>query len=232
MYVVLFDIDSTLIRTQGAGRAAFAETFRADFNIERIGDGISYAGRSDRAIVREVFAQHGIEDRPDTDTWQRFRRGYLRRLERTLTMRRGGLLPGVLPLLRAIRERSDVAMGILTGNVAAGARLKLEHYGIDSFFGFGGYGDDHVDRGGIAAEAIGAAAAYLHTKHRLSAEPGLTTVIGDTPEDVRCARTIAAKAIAVATGESSLCELRAAAPDHALPDLTDRDTVLGLITSA
>ena len=229
MYVVLFDIDSTLLHTRGAGRAAFAETFRADFDVERIRDGVSYAGRSDRAIVREVFAQHGIEDRPDT--WQRFRCCYLRRLERALAMRRGGLLPGVLPLLRAIRERSDVAMGILTGNVAAGARLKLEHYGIDSFFDFGGYGDDHVDRGGIATEAIGAAGAYLHTRHRLSAEPGLTTVIGDTPEDVRCARCIAAKAIAVATGESSLSELRAAAPDLALPDLTDRDAVLGLITA-
>lgn len=230
MYLVLFDIDSTLLHTRGAGRAAFAGTFRADFGIERIRGDVSYAGRSDRAIVREVFAQHGIEDRPDT--WRRFRRGYLRRLERTLAMRRGGLLPGVLPLLRAIRERSDVAMGILTGNVAAGARLKLRHYGIDSFFDFGGYGDDHVDRGGIATEAIGAADAYLHTMHRLSAEPRLTTVIGDTPEDVRCARCIAARAVAVATGESSLSELRAAAPDHALPDLTDRDAVLGLITAA
>ena len=72
MYVALFDIDSTLLRTQGAGRAAFAETFRAEFDIERIRGDISFAGRSDRAIVREVFTQHGIEDRPGT--WQRFRR--------------------------------------------------------------------------------------------------------------------------------------------------------------
>ena len=230
MYVVLFDIDSTLLHTRGAGRAAFAETFRADFDIERIRGDVSYAGRSDRAIVREVFAQHGIEDRPDT--WRRFRHGYLQRLERSLSTRCGGLLPGVLPLLHAIRARRDVAMGILTGNVAAGARLKLERYGIDSFFDFGGYGDHHVDRGGIAAEALGAADAYLRAKHRLSAKPGLTTVIGDTPEDVRCARSIAAKAVAVATGESSLSELRAAAPDRVFPDLTDRDAVVGIVTTA
>ena len=230
MYVALFDIDSTLLRTQGAGRAAFAETFRAEFDIERIRGDISFAGRSDRAIVREVFTQHGIEDRPGT--WQRFREGYLPRLERTLITRRGSLLPGVLPLLRAIRERSDIAMGILTGNVAAGAWLKLKHYGIDSFFDFGGFGDHHVDRGGIAADALGAADAFLRTTHRLSAEPELTTVIGDTPEDVRCARSIAAKAIAVATGDSSLAELAAAAPDRALPDLTDRDAILGIITTA
>ena len=230
MYVALFDIDSTLLRTQGAGRAAFAETFRAEFDIERFHGEISFAGRSDRAIVREVFAQHGIEDRPGT--WQRFVRGYLRRLERTLVIRRGSLLPGVLPLLRAIRERSDIAMGILTGNIAAGARLKLEYYGIDSFFDFGGYGDHHTDRGGIAVEALGAADEFLRTTHRMSAKPTLTTVIGDTPQDVQCARSIAAKAIAVATGDSSLSELTAAAPDRALPDLTDRDAILAFITAA
>ena len=230
MYVVLFDIDSTLLRTRGAGRAAFAETFRAEFGIERLHGEVSFAGRSDRAIVREVFEQHGIEDRPGA--WQRFVQGYLPRLERTLVTRRGGLLPGVLPLLRALRKRSDVAMGLLTGNVAAGARLKLEHYGIDSFFDFGGFGDHHTDRGGIAADALDAADAFLRTTHRLSAKPALTTVIGDTPEDVRCARCIAAKAIAVATGGSSLSELTAAAPDRVFPDLTDRDAVLGFITSA
>ena len=230
MYVALFDIDSTLLRTQGAGRAAFAETFRAEFDIESFDGEISFAGRSDRAIVREVFEQHGIEDRPGT--WQRFVQGYLKRLERTLVTRRGSLLPGVLPLLRAIRERSDIAMGILTGNVAAGARLKLEHYGIDSFFDFGGYGDHHTDRGGIAADALGAADAFLRTTHGRSANSALTTVIGDTPEDVRCARCIAAKAIAVATGDSSLADLSAAAPDRAFPDLTDRDAVLGIITAA
>ena len=230
MYVALFDIDSTLLRTRGAGRAAFAETFRAEFGVEGIRGDVSYAGRSDRAIVSEVFAQHGIEDRPDT--WGRFRQGYLPRLERTLATRRGCLLPGVLPLLRAIRERSDVVAGIVTGNVAAGAWLKLRHYGIDSFFDFGGFGDHHHDRGGIAADALDAADAWLRTTHRLSAKPGSTTVIGDTPEDVRCARCIAAKVIAVATGESSLSELAAAAPDHALPDLTDRDAVLGIITAA
>ena len=227
MYVALFDIDSTLLRTRGAGRAAFAETFRAEFDIERIRGDISFAGRSDRAIVREVFTQHGIEDRPGT--WQRFREGYLPRLERTLITRRGSLLPGVLPLLRAIRERSDIAMGILTGNVAAGAWLKLKHYGIDSFFDFGGFGDDQLDRGGIAADALCAADVFLRT---ISAEPGRTTVIGDTPEDVRCARSIAARAIAVATGDSSLSELTAAAPDRAFPDLTDRDAILGIITAA
>ena len=229
MYVALFDIDSTLLSTRGAGRAAFAETFRAEFDIERFEGEISFAGRSDRAIVREVFAQHGIEDEPGT--WQRFLQGYLQRLQGTLATRRGGLLPGVLPLLRALRERSDIAMGIVTGNVAAGARLKLEHYGIDSFFDFGGYGDHHTDRGGIAADALAAADAFLRTAHRLRAVPALTTVIGDTPEDVRCARAIAARAVAVATGDSSLAELAAADPDRTFADLTDRDAVLATITA-
>ena len=229
MYVALFDIDATLLHTRGAGRAAFAETFRAEFDIERSESGLSFAGRSDRAVVRDVLAQHGIEDEPGT--WQRFLQGYLQRLQRTLTARRGGLLPGVLPLLQALRQRSDIAIGILTGNVAAGARLKLRHYGIDAFFDFGGYGDHHTDRSGIAADALDAADAFLRTVHRLSAVPALTTVIGDTPEDVRCARAIAAKAVAVATGDSSVPELATAAPDRTFADLTDLDAVLATITA-
>ena len=229
MYVVLFDIDSTLLRTGGAGREAFAETLRADFHIERIEGGISPAGRSDRSIAREIFARHGIEDGPGV--WERFRRGYLKRLERTLAAGRGELLPGVLPLLHAIRARDDVAAGILTGNVAGGARLKLSHYGIDAFFDFGGFGDDHFDRNGIATEALGAADAFLRAKHRLPADPRRTTVIGDTPEDVRCARSIGAKAVAVATGDSSMPELAAAASDRVLPDLTDRHAILEIIAA-
>ena len=230
MFVVLFDIDATLLHTGGAGRAAFAETLRAEFGIERIRGGISHAGRSDRGIARDVFARYGIEDTPGT--WERFRRGYLQRLERRLDARRGGLLPGVLPLLRAIRGRSDVAAGILTGNVAGGARLKLLRYGIDSFFDFGGFGDDHADRDGIAAEAMGAADVFLRSQHRLPADPRRTTVIGDTPEDVRCARSIAAKAVAVATGASSMSELAAEAPVRVFPDLTDRDAIMEIVTAA
>ena len=229
MFVALFDIDSTLLRTRGAGRAAFEQTFRAEFDIEEI-SGISYAGRSDRAIVREVFARHGLEDLPNV--WEMFQRAYLARLERTLTERRGALLPGVLALLTAIRDRSDIVAGILTGNVAAGARLKLRHYGIDSFFEFGAFGDDHADRDRIAVDALGAADAFLRAKYGLAARPERTTVIGDTIEDVRCARSIAARVIAVATGESSESDLAAAAPDRVLPDLTDREAILEIVTAS
>ena len=160
-------------------------------------------------------------------------RGYLQRLEHTLADGRGGLLRGSLPLLHAIRGRSDVAVGILTGNVAAGARLKLSRYGIDSFFDFGGFGDDHADRDGIAAEAFGAGGRVSESKGTGSRRrPRRTTVIGDTPEDVRCARAIAAKAIAVATGDSSMSELAAAAPVRVFPDLTDRDAILEIVTAA
>ena len=227
--MALFDIDSTLLRTGGAGRAAFLETFRADFDIVRIDGGVSYAGRSDRAIVEEILASHGMAT--SSERWRRFRRGYLSRLEHVLTAHDGCVLPGVLPLLRAIRARNDVVSGLLTGNMAAGARMKLRQYGIESFFEFGAYGDDHVDRGRIAADALCAADTFLRSEFRVSAQPARTTVIGDTPQDVRCARSIAAKVIAVATGESSLSELEAVAPDRALPDLTARDSILDFITS-
>ena len=230
MFVVLFDIDATLLRTGGAGRAAFAETLCAEFGIERIRGGISHAGRSDRGIARDVFARYGIEDTPGT--WERFRRGYLQ-TARTPARRPPGRAAAGGPAAAAHdTRRSDVAAGILTGNVAGGARLKLVRYGIDSFFDFGGFGDDHADRDGIAAEAMGAADVFLRSHHRLPADPRRTTVIGDTPEDVRCARSIAAKAVAVATGASSMSELAAEAPVRVFPDLTDRDAIMEIVTAA
>ena len=214
-HVALFDIDSTLLRTRGAGRAAFAETFRAEFDIE------AFPRRNFLAWDAAIGPSCGRSSRStgsriEPDTWQRFVQGYLQRLQRTLATRRGRLLPGVLPLLQRDPGAKTTSRWVfVTGNVAAGARLKLAHYGIDSFFDFGGYGDHHTDRGGIAADALGAADA-IPAERRIDCprSPTLTTVIGDTPQDVQCARAIAARAVAVATGDFSLSELTATAPDR------------------
>ena len=125
---------------------------------------------------------------------------------------------------------SQVPARVFEACVAAGARLKLGHLGIESFFAFGGFGDDHVDRNDIAAEALSAADAYLRSQHHVHADPQRTTVIGDTPHDVRCARSISARAIAVATGGASMSELAAESPDLLVRDLSDGDAILEIVT--
>lgn len=127
------------------------------------------------------------------------------------------VLPGVFPLLERLNSHPEVALGILTGNAREPARIKLEHFELSEYFLFGGYGDDHSDRNNVAAEAAKGARDYLG--QRFVAEQ--TWVIGDTINDIRCARAIGAKVLTVATGGNSSEQLVAARPDIHVEDLTD-----------
>jgi phosphoglycolate phosphatase-like HAD superfamily hydrolase len=222
MHICLFDIDGTLIHTRGAGTAALREGLRTAFGIAEPTDQVAVHGRTDRGITRDLFQHHGIEDLPEH--WERFREAYLRVLPHTLAARPGEVLPGIVSLMETLEARDDVAVGLLTGNTRAGARIKLGHYGLDRFFKFGGFGDDHLERDDVARDALSA------VRHRSNGTVDLRRVwvIGDTPTDVSCGRTIGARVIAVATGNHTRDELAAAAPDHLFDDFSDPAPVLAL----
>src|SRR4051812_38881804 len=118
MIICLFDIDGTLLSSGGAGKAALEGAFTEDFGIE-LRVQVPYSGRTDRAIVRELLEAHDIPHTPANV--DRIFAGYLRRLPDKLRTHRGRVLPGVEELLTKLRQRSDVALGLLTGNVRAGA---------------------------------------------------------------------------------------------------------------
>jgi phosphoglycolate phosphatase-like HAD superfamily hydrolase len=141
-----------------------------------------------------------------------------------LAQHNGKVLPGIAALLSCLRERGDVAVGLLTGNVRDGARLKLGHYGLYHYFAFGGFGDHHLTREDVAREAL--AVVRSHLQHPVPSEQ--VWVVGDTPLDVRCARSIGARAVAVATGWHSLDVLATEAPDLLLSDLSDPSRLLAL----
>src|SRR5262249_16857540 len=134
-----------------------------------------------------------------------------------LNRHNGRVLPGILELLTELQARGNVAIGLLTGNIRAGARVKLGHYRLFEYFAFGGYGDLHFDRDDVAREALAGAVGHLGANG--SAER--VWVIGDTPLDVRCARAIGAKVVAVATGLHSHDQLRECDADLTLHDLAD-----------
>jgi phosphoglycolate phosphatase-like HAD superfamily hydrolase len=215
MHVFLFDIDGTLLASGGAGKAAFEEAFVAEFAPCGIRHQVPMAGRTDRAIAGDFFRTHGIPDTPEH--WSRFRAAYLTRLPASLAARQGRVIPGVLTFLSRLAECDDVAVGLLTGNLEAGARIKLAHHGLAHRFSFGAFGDEHLDRNAVAGEA------WQIVRKRFGARvvPERLWVVGDTPLDVRCARAIGAKSLAVATGSHSRDELAADAPDLLLGDLTD-----------
>ncbi|MGI8965841.1 MAG: HAD hydrolase-like protein, partial [Limisphaerales bacterium] len=105
--------------------------------------------------------------------------------------------------------------GLLTGNIRRGAEIKLAHFGLWKEFSFGAFADDHEERDGIAAIAKKRGDDIL--AQNLRGENLL--VIGDTPLDIRCARAIDAKVLAVATGSCTADELSAHQPDWFVENL-------------
>ena len=221
--LILFDIDGTIITSGGAGERALKLGLKDKFGIEDDLKGIEIAGRTDSGIVRQLCRKFGLEESPET--FARFFDGYLHRLEEQLPKSNGRLLPGILPLLKALKARPDMVLGLLTGNLERGAELKLRHYGVWDYFEFGAYADDHHDR-----NELGRFASERALKaHGVEFPPERIFVLGDTPHDVACARAFGARAIAIATGGSSKEQLLDAAPDYLFDDLSDVDAVIAVL---
>lgn len=224
MYAVLFDIDGTLLLTAGAGMKAFAAAFAELFEVRGLSGDVPFAGRSDRAIALELMRVHGVE--PSAEHWHQFVESYLQHLETTLPQCEGEIMPGVPGLLDALQRQDHVLVGLLTGNLRSGAARKLSYYGLGERFKFGGFGDLWTDREAIASEAR--EQARYHARGKLDG----VMVIGDTVHDIRCARSIGACAVAVATGNTSMDQLRAEAPDILIGNLTETELLLERINGS
>jgi phosphoglycolate phosphatase-like HAD superfamily hydrolase len=219
MHVCLFDIDGTLISSGGAGKAALEMALATEFGVTHTIEKLQLSGRSDRAIILDMFRLSAVDNRPEH--WQRLIAAYLRHLPGCLASHNGRVLPGIAALLDELRRR-NILVGLLTGNLRAGAKVKLGHFGLHEHFAFGGFGDHHLDRDDIAREALTEVKQRLNGQH----SPDRIWVIGDTPLDIRCARAIGARAVAVATGWHSLDELSAHGPDLLVHDLSDATALL------
>jgi phosphoglycolate phosphatase-like HAD superfamily hydrolase len=220
MHVLLFDIDGTLLNSGGAGKAALEGALIEDFGLEGLRGHVPYSGRTDRAIVRDLMRLHAIEETPANVS--RLLDGYLRRLPDCLCRHQGRVLPGIAALLEQLGRRERLAVGLLTGNIRAGARAKLGHFGLYEHFAFGGFGDHHWERDDVAREALAETTRHLNGQ----VHNDRVWVIGDTPLDVQCARAIGARVAAVATGWHPRAELAAARPDLLLDDLSDPGPLL------
>lgn len=207
--VLLFDVDGTLVLTGGAGRRAMVSAFADLYARADVFEGLSFAGMTDRAIVRTgIVAATGACDETSID---RAIDVYLGRLERELATAEGyRVLPGVVEVLARVAVEEGVAVGLGTGNVRRGAYTKLAPGKLDATFAFGGFGCDSEDRVELlragarrGAEALGA-----------QLEECRVVVIGDTPKDVAAARGAGAECVGVGTGgfaPASLIELGACA---------------------
>jgi len=219
MKLLLFDIDGTLLLST-SGLRAVVDAIRALYDPEADLEGIELAGRTDALIASQILTRYGREVTPESIT--EFVDQYLQQLAAHLPEETGTLLPGINPLLDALHDREDVALGLLTGNMKRGAHLKLQSFKLGHYFEFGAFADDHHDRNALGPFAMERANA----RHQRAFALEETFVIGDTPHDIACARAFGAKAVGVATGKFTVEELTACHADWVFADLSDVSAVL------
>lgn len=224
--VILFDIDGTLVLTGGAGVRAMSRAFEDLFSVSDAFRAVPMPGRTDSVILSDAVALHGIS--PDDEALGRFRDVYLGHLRNEIEHPgpRKGVMPGVRPLLDSLTQREDVYIALLTGNYEDAARVKLEYFDLWRYFPCGAFGDDAGDRNELLPKAV----AAIRARGGPVVQASDAVVVGDTPLDVACATASGAVSIAVATGGYDLHALRSAGADIVLPDLSDTDHVLRLMT--
>lgn len=230
MKIALFDIDGTLLWSRGAGRRAMERALLAVAGSRGSADH-RYDGKTDRQIVREAMRHAGFSDADVDSAMDRVISLYLAELAVELDRVNHGveLLPGVGDVLDALETRDDVVLGLLTGNVVAGAQRKLHAAGIKfERFAVGAYGSDGEHRHELPAIARDRASAL--TGRAVSGAS--CVIIGDTPNDVACGQSIGARAIAVATGHFDVPALRDCNPHAVFADLTDTAAVVRAIVDA
>jgi phosphoglycolate phosphatase-like HAD superfamily hydrolase len=236
--LILFDIDGTLVLTGGAGIRAMNRACEELVGHPHALEGIPVAGRTDRIILADVVARagHALDD----GLLDRLRDRYIVNLReeierpgRTQSFEslgaRGGVkavMPGIRELLDILEGRDDVFLALLTGNFAAGARIKLEHFDLWRYFRCGAFGDDAADRNALVPFAV-ARARQCGLPDQLAPEHIL--VVGDTPHDIACARVAGATPVGVATGGFSADQLRQSGAEIVFENLGSPDEFLKLV---
>ncbi len=223
--LLLFDLDWTLIYTGGAGVRALDYAFERIFKIPGAMKTVTPDGKTDPAIAREMIQVH-LHRPPGEGEIEKVCRGYLERLKEEVAQAEGyRVLPGIPELLKALAARTDLLLGLGTGNLEEGAHIKLGRADLMRYFRFGGFGSDAEDRAELLR--IAARRGEALAGHTFSSRD--VVVIGDNKRDVQAGNGIDATTIAVASGPMKYEELAATAPDHLFHDLSDTKAVLKVL---
>jgi phosphoglycolate phosphatase len=218
MHVILFDIDGTLIDSGEAGSRSLNLSFAELFSIGNAFQGISMAGKTDTEIIKEGMQKHGISAEGN---FEFFISIYLEHLRKEIDNKKKHVKPGIYELLEELTAIGDIQLGLLTGNIESGARIKLEPFDLNKYFPTGAFGSDDEDRNKLLPIALSRFEERCRRKIRVNE----SVIVGDTPRDVQCAKIYGARSLGVATGSYSIDELKEAGADYVMKDLSSYETL-------
>jgi phosphoglycolate phosphatase-like HAD superfamily hydrolase len=218
MKLVLFDVDGTLLTARGAGRRALKRALEGVFGTSGALAGYDMSGKTDPRILFDLMEGAGLDRAAVKERVDQYFGVYARALDEEIGDGRDVVaMPGVLELVPRLARAEHVVLGLLTGNIEAGARIKVAPTGLLPYFALGAYGSDDPDRRCLPSVA----ARRAHAQLGRAFAPADVIVIGDTPHDVDCARAFGAAAVAVCTGRFSRAQLVAERPDLIFDDFSD-----------
>lgn len=220
--LVLFDIDGTLLSSQGMPARILGDALREVFGTSGPTMGVEYAGRTDPQIARDLMSRAGVPRERIAALLGKALDRYTELLAERLPPEAVEAKPGVVALVEALAARPEVTLALLTGNLEPCARVKLGPLGLNRFFPFGAFGSDDEDRYRLPALAV---ARARERTGRIFQGPEVV-VVGDSVHDVLCGRSLGVRAVAVATGPMPRPALEASGPDALLDDFSDTERSL------
>jgi phosphoglycolate phosphatase-like HAD superfamily hydrolase len=222
--LILWDIDGTLVSMDRAGERALIVAIRELYQRD-LGDKLplDLRGRTDTSIVRDLLAYLGVTGGPEEE--KRLLHAYLSHMPKTIPAGKARVLTGIREALEAVHAHPEIHQALLTGNMEAGAKLKLSFLDLWKYFEFGAFADDSHIRDELGPFALRRAKEKLG----ITFPPERVWIIGDTPHDVACGKAIGAKTIAVATGAFTLEQLAALNPTHTFADFSDTQALLDVV---
>lgn len=222
MKLLLFDIDGTLLTTDGVGRRAVEQSLTALTGCAVSTGGVTFSGKTDRQILREVLTTAGAEPQWLDGRFGECMEAFELAMDELLRPDTVTELPGATEVIPRLADDDAYQLGLLTGNIRPMAYRKVAAIGLDGFFPFGAFGCDHEDRNALPAVASARAREFASREF----DPRDVVIIGDTPRDVACARAHGASVVALATGKFSDDQLAASQPDILLGSLHQLEAAL------
>jgi phosphoglycolate phosphatase-like HAD superfamily hydrolase len=224
--LVLFDIDETMISLDGAGRRAIGRALQEKFGIEPGKITLRMSGKTDPQILSEILKAASLEEKDYRPKFAETFDLYLGLLQEEVARTTQYIVyPGVIELLETLSDNASAFLGLLTGNIEPGARIKLNRFDLNKYFPMGAYGSDSANRMDLPRIATDRARRH----YGIDFAPSQVVVIGDSIYDVMCAKGYGARSIAVNTGVTPRRDLEEHEPDFLFDNLADTQALVSAI---